>query len=577
MKAPPRAMELSRAVASALGAGGVQRVFGVPGTQSVDLLQALRHEGLAFILAAHESGAAFMANGFARAGGGVGVVSTIGGPGFTNALTGLAEARHDSIPLLLLVSVAPPSGRAFALQGMDHSGIAASLVKRSFVVSSGADAGRIIARALEVARSGEPGPVLVEIGGGPSAASVDADGGDRPRSPPADWGRLPQRWVQAERPVFFVGLGCLDDAAALERLSVENGIPILTTPSARGIVSESHPLVLGFDPLRGGLEPLNGLLARADLIVAVGCKLTHNGTAGFRIDLPQDALVHIDPEPAVLEANYPASLTVATSGEALFDLLASHPRSRASWSDDDLAEARHRIRTLQPAPLEPSIDAEPPQAMDQFFAWLRELLPAETILVTDSGQHQIATRRHFEVRAPRGLIIPSDFQSMGFGIPAAIGARYAAPDRPIAVVTGDGGFLMAGMELTTAMREGLPLLCVVFADGYLNQIRLSQLSESGHAVGVAAGPFSFEGFAYTTGIDYLRFGADLDPGRITAALEGDRPTLLEVPIADAPGLAGVVRTARAKDWIRETLGPARLARLKSWMNSVRGHGSNFGE
>jgi acetolactate synthase-1/2/3 large subunit len=568
-------MDLPRTVASSLVEAGVRRVFGVPGTQSVELLDAFRREGLPFTLAAHEGGAAFMANGYARAGGGVGVLSTIGGPGFTNALTGVAEARHDSAPLLHLVSVARPSDRAFPLQGTDHRGIVASLVKRSFVVSERTDAPRIIEQALALATSGEPGPVLVELGADTSDVgdSAESHGADLGGPSPSDWDILERRWIEAERPVFFVGQGCLDCAAALERLCTRLRVPILTTPSARGIIAESSPLALGFDTLRGGVEVLNGLLARADLVLAVGCKLTHNGTAGFRIELPATSLVHVDASSPVLEANYPASLTLATSAESLLGFLEARPRPSAAWSSDEIAEARLRLRTPEPSPLEPRVVGGAPQSMDQFFRWLRGVLAAETILVTDSGQHQISTRRHFEVESPRGLVIPSDFQSMGFGVPAAVGARLASPNRPVAVITGDGGFLMSGMELTTAVRERLPLLCVVFADGYLNQIRLSQLSESGHAIGVEPGRLSLEGFAHSAGIDYIRFGENLGGDRIAEAFRGNRPTLVEVPVGDAAGLAGTARKAKAKEWVRESLGPERLDRLKGWLSRVRGRGS----
>ncbi len=253
---------------------------------------------------------------------------------------------------------------------------------------------------------------------------------------------------------------------------------------------------------------MNDLFERSDLVLAIGCKLGHNGSAGFRLRLPESKLVRVDLSPEVLTANYPASLAIRADAGSILDLLLSGragERGSSSWTDEEVASHRERIRRPDPSTADPGVAGASNGRASGFFAWLREALPRETILVTDSGLHQVTARRWFDVLSPRGLLLPSDFQSMGFGIPAGIGARLAAPDRPVTVLAGDGGLLMSGLEITTAVRERSPLLVIVFNDGQLNQIRWQQLKDSGHPFGVELAALEIEIFANALGAGYLAY------------------------------------------------------------------------
>jgi acetolactate synthase-1/2/3 large subunit len=538
-------------------------VFGVPGTQNVALFEGFRRHGLRTVLASHELAAAFMANGYFRASGRIAALATIPGPGFTYALTGLAEARHDSAGVLFLVGApARGPGHAFRLQALDQRAIASPLVKACLTLTSSADVERVIGAAHAAASEGEPGPVMVEL-------AMDALGVERARSPSSDrassgpsapaaaGGELARRFAQASRPLLLLGQGAFAAAEPLGALAEALTIPILTTPTARGIVPEDHELVLGFDPLRGHVATLNTFVDRADLVIALGCKLGHNGTAGFQLRLPVDRLIQVDADDAVLGATYPALLGITARVEDVVHELQTR-RQPSQWSRAEIGAARRAVRAAAPEAVEPRIHGV--GTPSDFVAWLRALLPRDAIVVTDSGLHQILVRRHLEVLSPRGLIVPTDFQSMGFGLPASIGARIAAPRRPVVAIVGDGGFLMSGLELLTMRRERLPIVTFVFNDGHLNQIRLQQLGSYGHAHAVDLVNPDFAQLAAALGVAYLRMGEATDDD-VRRALRGGRPTLVEVVVGDSAPMHALPHVTRTKRLVRALLG----SRGREWI------------
>lgn len=568
-------MEFLESLSKALASRGVDRVFGVPGTQTVPFLEALRRQKIEFMLAAHEGGAAFMANGYARATGKVGVLSTIGGPGFTNALTGLAEAWQDSVPLLHIVN-APKRGPGggFHLQAIDQSGMAAPVTKACLRISASGDADTVVERAIRIALEGEPGPVLLEL-----VLESDSEGewGAQHEwdvatgSPIPDWDELRGHWRGADRPLFYLGQGAFE-AVDLVRTVVDRvRVPVLTTPSGRGVLPESHPLAMGFDPLRGHLDLANRLLSKSDLIVGIACKLSHNGSAGFSLEFPPDRFVHIDRAATTLGSHYEALMEIPSDARMALEVLTGVDRDTSAWDAVSIAELREAFRAPVKDPTEPTIAGK---GASEFFEWLGRSLPHDAVLVTDSGQHQVMTRRYHQVEAVRGLIVPSDFQSMGFGVPAAMGAKLGTPGRPVVALVGDGGFLMTGMEVAGAVREGLPICFIVFNDGHLNQIRLQQLSQRGRATGVDVGTVGLETFAEAVGAGYVAYDP-ASPPDLTRVLRDGRPTVLEVPVGDSPALGGIVLKRRLKESARSVMGRNRLQTLKRWFLALASLSESF--
>jgi acetolactate synthase-1/2/3 large subunit len=572
----PRVANGAELLCNMLESLGVEHVFGVPGTQNVLLYDSLRRSNIRSVLATHELAAGFMANGYYRASGKVAPLFTIPGPGFTYALTGLAEALHDSAAVLHIVGQ-PVAGsdKKFTFQALDMGAIAGPLVKHVSCIRQADEIPRLVEEALGLALSGEPGPVLLQwsrdaLNGTPARPfeqpSVKTAAGTLPGDSLVE--EAAALLGAARRPVLFAGQGAAGAADLVLRLAERTTSPLFTTVSGRGVLPEDHPLALGFDFNRGDVHVLNDMIRQSDCILALGCKLTHPGTGGFELELPPDRLIRVDTSKEVLEANYAARLTILGSVEAFLERLLPPLQhlpvhAEGGWARDEIEGWKKRLRVVRSGTvvLEPVVHGVAPRTAGAFFASLQRVLPRNGIVVTDSGLHQGLARRHFDILAPRGLILPSDLQSMGFGLPAAIGAKLAAPDRPVVVVLGDGGFAMSGMELLTAVREKIPLTVILFNDGRLNLIGLQQFAEFGHSESVDLLNPDFGAFAASVGARYALVDGNADEVLRTAVNSGD-VTLVEVRVGDSPGIHLARAKGFARDTARRVLGPGLVQWLK---------------
>ena len=548
----------AEAIRSALERCNASAAFGLPGGPNQALFGALRDSTTRLIVATHELAAAFMAGTYGRVDGRPGILLTIPGPGFAYALAGIAEAWQDSAPLVHIVQ-APPEGLHPRLrhQALDQAAIVRPMVKAAFGVSELAQLGDTICTAFETAGCGEPGPVVVQLGG-------PAGGPDSvPDAAPANAAAARAIWArihQARKPVLLLGQGCTRSAAVIRSYVERTATPVFTTASGRGVVSEDSPWCLGYDALRGSTDELNTFVRETDLVIAIGARLAFNGTAGFGITLPPKRLVHIDASAANLNAVYPASNVVAMPVAAFFELAESTRSPRTAWTLDSLTPWRLRIRTVRAADPEPAIAGQRPE---QFFSRLRAALPHDALVVTDSGLHQVMARRYFDVREVHGLLLPTDLQSMGFALPSAIAAKLAVPSRQVVALVGDGGALMSGLELAVAVRERLPLTVIVFNDGYLNQIRMQQLLDSGRDHGVALPAINFKGLADATGVDYIAGNSAIDEC-IARAARGTGVTLIDVPVRDGVAVLSATAQGRGKAVLRSAFG-TRLDTLRRWL------------
>jgi acetolactate synthase-1/2/3 large subunit len=350
----------------------------------------------------------------------------------------------------------------------------------------------------------------------------------------------------ARRPVIYAGQGCNRASNELIKFAELVNAPVIMTRSGRGVVPMDHRLALAFDYNTNGAIGCNALLAAADLILVLGCKLGHNGTAGFRIEFPPDKTVRVDSSAHVLRANYPAAVGIcAAIAEFLSAVLARQTEfsSAGKWTDADLVTWRNpRAVEWGDGPAEPKFTTSPNGSAKYLFDMLRRTMPRDVAIVTDSGLHQVLTFRYWRSLCPAGIIAPSDFQSMGFGIPAAIGAKFACPERHVVAIIGDGGLAMAGLELLTAVREKLQLSVIVFNDGALGQIRVQQLSDFGAAHATTLFNPDFSAFAESIGADHVLFDSNLG----SEALNRPGVTLVEVPIEDSVA----IKATRAKGTAR---------------------------
>lgn len=324
-------------------------------------------------------------------------------------------------------------------------------------------------------------------------------------------------------------------------------------------------MCLRADLLSDDVNVLNRFLDHSDLIVALGCRFSHNGTGGFNLELQEEKLVHVDANSSVLQANYPARWALCADVAHFLSTLcetlpAESPGVKHGWSRSEIDEWRKELaETRQSVTCEPSWGGA--GHCGSLFHQIREGMPEDGIIVTDTGLHQILTRTHFDVLSPRGLIFPSDFQSMGFGLPAAIGAALATGDRPVAALIGDGSLLMVGTELLAAKREAVSLPVLVFRDGALGQIRLQQVEEYGHESATLLQPFDLSGYSASLGIRHV-LAKDTLAEQMQIAFTESGPTVIEIELQDSASLGRIQKQAKRKNSLKSALGPRTTRLLK---------------
>ena len=551
---------------SELQRAGVRHIFGVPGSALVDVWDAVRREPqMRVVRSTSELMSSFMANGHARATGKPAVLCAIAGPGLTYTVSGIAEALLDSIPLVFVVDAGAGvrADGAPGLQAIQQVDVLKPLVKCVFEVESADDVALATREALAVACRGEPGPVLLQLTARAlrGSSSVTEPEKVAPALEP-DIGSIAERLSGACRPLLLLGQGAADAAADVERLAEWLRSPVIATTSGRGVVSERHELSLASDVAGGSASVLNELVEHADLVLALGCKLSHNGSRGYSLVLPPERLIRVDTSEEVLRLTYPSSQTV----EADVASFVAAPRGQiderppaSEWSVEEIATWRTRLAAESPARFNPQLG---PGSANDLFAALRRHLPDRGIVATDSGLHQYIVRAHLPVLEPRTLLVPTGFQSMGYGVPAAIGGSLATGERAVAV-TGDGGLNIVGLELLTAVREKVPLTVIVIVDGYLGLIRLTQLARTGLETGVDVVTPQLDLFAQSLGAEYARLdrSADMD-AVLRAAIESDAVTIVEVPMLEPPGIGRLRARGRALSTMRGAVGEHAVDRFR---------------
>lgn len=566
------------AICAALKTAGVDTVFGVPGTQTVGFYEALRLAGIATVTATHELAATFMAQGYYRSSGQLSAVSAIPGPGFAFTLAALAEASLDSAAVVLLTGSPPvcSQGRRRS-QAIDQATMAGPVVKEIVNVACASQVSEGVLRACRAALSCEPGPVLLQFSAGVYGEKLGGKGtvaGFPQAAYHGDAAALKEaaRFVAgADRVLLYAGQGASAYAAELRRVVDALGALVATTPSGRGVVPEDDIRVLPLDAT-GDLIGFNSAARECDVILVLGAALGENGSVGFGLDFPAERLVRIDGSAAVL-ARPPAArwCIVANVGDFLAAVLVAvteSGRNRAG-SGFDANAARLMRSELKDRRVGGVSDARIAGGEARsFFEALGSAMPPDGCLVLDSGMHQLLARRYFVVKTPRGILFPSDFQSMAFGLPAAIGAKLAHPERAVVALIGDGGFRMAGFELGTAVRLGLGLPVIVFDDGALGLIRLDQLLAYGWPHATELGGLDYEAFALALGCAHARAGNREIEAEVTAALRRKVPTLIVVPVADARALTRAKTKLRISQAVKSLLGRQLIAALRGLRKRV---------
>jgi acetolactate synthase-1/2/3 large subunit len=467
---------------------GVDTIFGLPGGAVLhiyDEIWRFRDE-INHYLVRHEQGAVHAAEGYARATGKVGVALVTSGPGATNAVTGIADAYMDSIPLVVITGQVPSAMIGTdAFQEVDTFGVTLPIVKHSYLVRDVRDLGSVIDEAFEIARSGKPGPVVIDI-----PKDITAQICEHPRKlrsdilfeetvPSVDSKAIDSvvaKLLGSRRPVFYVGGGIVTADAADELLRVAEILRMPVTPTLMGLggFPTAHRLSLGMLGMHGTYTA-NMAVAESDLLFAVGVRFDDRVTGKLATFAPNAEIIHIDIDPSNIGKNKLPHFSVVADARAALNAIAAKLDSMGEAAISRSHELRkdwwQKINTWHdsfPLVCERSETEIKPQML---IEELYRITGGEAVIVTDVGQHQMWAAQFYPCKYSRQFLTSGGLGTMGFGLPAAMGAQLARPDKQVIAVVGDGGFQMTNQEIITAVQYGIPLKVVIMNNGYLGMVR----------------------------------------------------------------------------------------------------------
>ena len=474
----------SAAVLEALIAEGVDTIFGYPGGAIMPIYDALYdyNEKLNHILVRHEQGGIHAGQGYARTSGKVGVVFATSGPGATNLVTGLADAQIDSTPLVCV------TGQVFAhllgtdaFQETDVINITTPVTKWNYQVTDATEIPEIMAKAFYIARSGRPGPVLIDITKNAQIQLFDYEGytpchhirSYRPK--PIVRSQYVEQAAalinQAKKPFILFGQGVILGSAEQEfKAFVEkSGIPAAWTVLGAGAIPTSHPLNVGMLGMHGNYGP-NVLTNECDVLIAIGMRFDDRVTGRLDKYAKQAQVIHLDIDPAEIDKNVKATVPVWGDCKETLPMLTAlvEEKQHTEWVNLFNDYARKEVEAVIHKELNPT---EGEMTMGEVIKQLNDLTHGEAIIVTDVGQHQMVACRYAQLNKTRSNVTSGGLGTMGFALPAAIGAKYGALDRTVVAIIGDGGFQMTCQELGTIMQSGVDVKIIILNNHFLGMVR----------------------------------------------------------------------------------------------------------
>ncbi len=522
----------------------VKDIFGIPGGVTLPLYDALGDSDLHHILAHHEQCAAHMADGYARASGFPGVCLATSGPGATNLVTGIATAYMDSSPIIALTGQVPRMmiGRD-AFQEADIIGITTPITKYVFQAKNAAEIPSIVKKAFLIAPTGRPGPVLIDLPRDvlQETADIDFDApaevrGYKPRYDPhpIQVKKVVDMLLSAERPMMLVGGGAIISNASQEALQLAEHLlmPVGYTLMGKGVIPDNHPLALGMVGMHGTIEA-NRLIYEADVLLVVGARFSDRTTGRIDQFCPEAKIIHIDVDTAEIGKNARADLPiVADARKTLSQVYTQAIGKQAKHTTSPWTKRLEDIRSqIHPGNGNSSDNFLKPR---DILRELRRLLPLKAIVTTEVGQNQMWSALHFQALEPRTFISSGGLGTMGFGFPAALGAKVARPDVPVVDIAGDGSFTMTEQDLATSVLEQIPVIVVILNNSMLGMVAQWQRIFYGRrymAVNLKRCP-DFVKLAEAYGAQGERVGSlDEFSKAVKRSLTSEITTVIDVPIS----------------------------------------------
>ena len=551
-KDSPNKMTGAQAVLECLKREGVDVMFGLPGGVLLPLYDVIYHSDIRHILVRHEQGAAHMADGYARATGKVGVCIATSGPGATNLVTGIATAYMDSVPMVAITGQVNTFliGKD-AFQEADITGITLPITKHNYLLRSAKDVPRVFREAFYIAKSGRPGPVLIDL---PRDVTVEEMEFSWPevnlpgyhpsfKAHEMQIKKAAKALMEAERPVIYVGGGVKFANAHRELfdLAVKINAPVTTTLMGIGCFPEDHPLSLGMLGMHG-TKYANYAIQESDLMLAVGARFDDRVTGKVSSFAPMAKIIHVDVDPAEIGKNVRVDIPlVGDAKNALAGLLKEvRPKQRSEWNDKvDSWKSDYPLKYI------PDLDIIKPQYV---IEKLCELAP-DAIITTEVGQNQMWAAQFFVHKDPRKFISSGGLGTMGYGFPAAIGAKMGRPDCEVIDIAGDGSFLMNSQELATAVVNDIPVKVAIINNGCLGMVRQWQelfFGKRYSATILGRTSPDFVKLAEAYGAVGLRATkpVEVEPV-IRAALASDRPTLMDFIVSPLEKVSPMVPAGAA--------------------------------
>src|SRR5438067_5070746 len=475
----------AQALIKSLEMEGTEVMFGLPGGAILPVYDPLIDSSIRHILVRHEQGAGHMAEGFAHATGRPGVAMVTSGPGATNIVTALCDAYMDSIPIVVITGQVPYGViGSDAFQECDTVGITMPVTKHNWLVTDPQDIPRYVQEAFHVATTGRPGPVVVDVPKDIANQMMDwywPDAVDLPGYKPNVKGHPKQikdaarLWGEANRPVIYAGGGILKAraAGALKALAEATGTPVVTTLMARGAFPDDHPQCLGMPGMHGNYTAVTSM-QKCDLLIALGSRFDDRVTGKVSAFAPDAKIIHVDIDPAELNKvkrpDVPivgdCRLVIEEINKAVRDLGGTEAQAdRSAWSSQLQAwPAQYPLHYEQP---ETGNVLKPQYVLER----LRDNAPEDTILVAGVGQHQMWSSQYWRFEEPYTWVNSGGLGTMGFAVPAAVGAKVGQPGRTVWAVDGDGCFQMTAQELVTAATERIPIKVAILNNAYLGMVR----------------------------------------------------------------------------------------------------------
>ncbi len=537
---------------------GIRYTFGIPGVQNTELYDELNNStSITPVLVSHEGGGAFMADALSRLSDTVGTLVVVPAAGLTHAASGIGEAFLDGVPMLVICGgVRTDVPWKYQLHQMDLHQFMRGLTKATYMIERHDQVVPMIFEAYRTATSGEPGPVFIEL---PANLQLFVgEAGELPTwqapalPPPASAADIDAAVAllrTAKRPGLFVGWGtrdCLDELTALaEHLQA----PVATTLQGFSMFPASHPLYAGFGFGASAVPAARNAFADCDVLLAIGTRFAEIATGSFGVSVPE-RLIHIDINPQVFNVNYPAKVAIAGDTrvvlpqllEALRAAMPAAPVNHALQQRLAADKAAYRQTWY-------AHDSKGRVNPARFFDALRAASPAEAVTVVDDGNHTYLTAELMPILTAKSAIVPTDFNAMGYSVPAAIGAKLARPDVPVNCIVGDGCFRMTCMEIITATQNRLGVVYYVFCDGELSQIAQTQEIPYNRKPCTILAPIQLDGVAHAVGATYLKIASDAEltdqMAAANAAAAKGQPVIVEVNIDYSKRTAfteGVVKT-----------------------------------